>query len=215
MYSGAEHLEYMGRDLPYTMLQYWQTNLSTLLLNMTRGSFAEFIVNCALDAGGCDTLSEAKTGMEPYDIEGPEIPACGRSSRIEVKSSASIQLDTPDEKEPLRLPPGRIVFSIRKAVDWGNVEAGPKHNNDLYVFCHFTATRKSDNILDMKYWDFYVYPTFKIDEHKSLSKQNTISLARLIRLGVPKQSFDTLNRAILDTIDEISKHFSDKEIEIK
>ena len=36
MYSGAEHLEYKGKDLPYTMLQYWQTNLSTLLLNMTR-----------------------------------------------------------------------------------------------------------------------------------------------------------------------------------
>ena len=209
MYTGNEKLILNSKELPYSMLNFWQTNLSVILLNMTRGSFAEFLVNCALDAGGFRTMDRTKTGIEPYDIEGPTIPSLGRPCRIEVKSAASVQYATKDEDEPICLPSGRLQFSIRRTIDWTNEAAGAQHNNDLYVFCHYTATRKSDNMLDMRYWDFYVYPTFMIDNNLSLSKQKTISLRRLQLLNVRKQSFDTLYAEIMRTISQISDQYAD------
>ena len=84
----------------------------------------------------------------------------------------------------------------------------PLRNNDLYVFAHYKATRKSDNMLDLSFWDFYVYPTFKINENidTSLSDQKTISLRRLQMIGVPCVSFSELYNQILKVLDEISQH---------
>lgn len=206
MYSGNEKLIVNGEELPYSMVNFWQTNFSVILLNMIRGTFAEFLVNCVLDMNGFPTMDRVTAGVEPFDIEGPVIPLLNRPCRIEVKSTASIQYDTKDELEPYSLPPSKLQFSIRKAIDWQHPEDGPHRNNDLYVFCHYTATRKSDNMLDMKYWDFYVYPTFRIEADDSLKEQKTISLWRLQRLNVEKQSFETLYSEIMRTIMIISDH---------
>lgn len=153
-----------------------------------------------------------KNGVEAWDIDGPEIytPDGLRMSRIEVKSAASVQIDTPDEKEPISCPPSRLVFSIRKAINWKGKDEIPRHNNDLYVFCHYTAQRKSDDMLDLKWWDFYVYPTFKIDEDTDtkLSDQKTISLRRLQMIGISKVSFAELYDEIMRCLDEISEHFN-------
>lgn len=211
-YKGTERLLLNGKELPYSMLDFWSINLSEILLNMTRGSFAEFLVQCALTEGGFNALGDdaVKTGVEAYDIDGPEImtPQGKRPSRIEVKSAASIQVDTPDEKEPLSLPASRLVFSIRPAIDWSSGSEEKKRNNDLYVFAHYKATRKSDNMLDLSFWDFYVYPTFKINENidTSLSDQKTVSLRRLQMIGVPCVSFSDLYNQILKVLDEISQH---------
>ena len=213
MYTGYEHLISDGEPLPeYTMLRFWQVTLSDILFNMTRGSFAEFIVRCALDAGGFKCLDKSRSGIDAYDIDGPDIDVFGlrRPSRIEVKSAASVQYDTPPEKEPISLPPGRIVFGIPKRIDFSSGRNTEQHNNDLYVFCHYTATRKSDNMLDMQHWDFYVYPTFKIDNDidTKLSSQKTISLARLNQIGVPKRSFTELYDAISQCLSEITAYYS-------
>ena len=48
MYTGEEKLECKGKQLPYSMLQFWQLSLSDILFNMNRGTFAEYIVRCAL-----------------------------------------------------------------------------------------------------------------------------------------------------------------------
>lgn len=140
------------------MINFWQMALSDLLLNMNRGTFAEFIVRCALETGGFPALSESRSGIESYDITGPKcFTTRGESEcRIEVKSAASIQKTTPDEKEPLSLPPNRIVFSIKKAINFNTADKIPRRNNDMYVFCHYKAERKSDNIFDLALWDFYV-----------------------------------------------------------
>lgn len=37
MYTGNEKLEYKGKELPYSMLQFWQLSLSDILFNMNRG----------------------------------------------------------------------------------------------------------------------------------------------------------------------------------
>lgn len=102
MMTGDERLLFKGKELPFTILNYWQLNLSVLLLNVTRGGFAEYLVLCALSKVMPDALTQVKNGMEEFDIDGPilELPGGKRRSRIEVKSTASVQLDTPDEKEP-------------------------------------------------------------------------------------------------------------------
>ena len=211
LFTGNEKLHLGNKDYPYTMLQFWQTSLSEILLNMTRGSFAEFLVKCALDEGGLKTLRQSKTGIEPYDIEGPMIlsPEGERASRIEVKSAASIQIDTPDEKEPLSLKDTQLKFSIKPAIDWEHAEKGAHRNNDLYVFCHYKAARKKDDMLDLTFWDFYVYPTYKIEDDKSLSKQKSFSVYRLKKLGVQPQTFETLYQEVMRTLKDISDHYAE------
>lgn len=201
-WTGNEALILEGKDLPYTMIDYWRLNLSDILLNMNRGGFAEFIVQSAMDYSGFNALKQEKTGIEAWDVDGPAIKTADgtRLSKIEVKSAASVQIDTPDEKEPISLPDSRIVFSIKKAIDYNGPDEIPRRNNDLYVFCHYTATRKSDNMLDLKYWDFYVISTRKIENDEQLSKQSTISLYRLKKLGVPCVSFTSLYKAIIDEL---------------
>lgn len=201
--TGDEKLILNGEQTNYSILQFWRLNLSTILLNMTRGSFAEFIVQCALDQGGFDAFSEIMTGVEPYDITGPIIPSLKRKARIEVKSASSVQIDTPDEKEPISLKDSQLTFSIRRAIDWQAGDEIARHNNDLYVFCHYTAKHKRDYMLDLKYWDFYVLPTFRIEQDPSLSKQNTISVYRLKKIGLQPCGFEELYDQIMKALAEI------------
>ena len=211
MYTGKEKLEFKGKELPFTIQNYWQINLSQLLLNVTRGGFAEYIVLCALSKVMGDALQQCKTGMEAWDIDGPEIILPGgttRRSRIEVKSAASVQIDTPDEKEPISLPASHLTFSIRRAIDFSSNDTEAHHNNDLYVFAHYKATRKAENILDLDLWEFYVYPTYLIEENPSLAKQKTISVRRLQLLGVEPQRFDTLCDTIMNALEAISAHYA-------
>lgn len=212
-YKGTEKLMLEGKELPYSMMDFWSITLSEILLNMTRGSFAEFLVRCALQEGKFDALGDTavKTGVEPFDIEGPEIisPHGKRSSRIEVKSTASVQIDTPDDKEPISLPSTQLKFSIRKAIDWKSASKVAQRNNDLYVFAHYKATKKSDDMLDLAFWGFYVYPTYKIDGNAlGLAKQNSISIYRLERLGVPCVSFRDLFQEIMKVTNDITAHYA-------
>ena len=197
-WKGTEALTLNGTSLPYTMIDYWRLNLSDILLNMNRGGFAEFIVQCALTYRGFNALSQEKAGVEAWDVDGPEIitPAGPRMSRIEVKSAASVQIDTPDEKEPISLPDTQLTFSIRKAINWQGEDEIARRNNDLYVFCHYTAQHKADNMLDLSFWDFYVMSTARIEADPSLSQQKTISLYRLKKLGIPRVGFSELYDAI-------------------
>lgn len=212
-YTGTERLELHGKKLPFSMLDFWSINLSAILLNMTRGSFAEFLVQCALAEQNEDALRSipAKTGIEPYDIKGPFIstPQGKRACRIEVKSAASVQINTPDEKEPIILNPSRLTFSIRKAIDWNSGSMIPQRNNDLYVFAHYMATKKSDNMLELSLWEFYVYPTYKIIQNTDtdLSEQNTISVQRLKMIGVAPVSFSELKQEINNITADISAHY--------
>ena len=96
-FIGSEKLILDGKELPYSMVDFWSAKFSAILLNMNRGSFAEFLVLCAMAENGDHALwaETVKAGVEPYDIDGPEIttPHGKRKSRIEVKCAASVQLD--------------------------------------------------------------------------------------------------------------------------
>lgn len=200
MYNGNENLINDGEYLPYSMLDFWRWAYSNLILNVSRGTFAEYIVKSALDRGGFTYNSEMKTGFEPYDLDGPLIPALNRLSRIEVKSAAYVQLW--DIKHP-----EKASFSIAPAKlpdETGDFrpEAPRQRNNDLYVFTLYTATDRRRNILDLSWWQFYILPTFRIEEDNVLRKQKTISLKRVESLCHPL-SFDELCQGILDACKSI------------
>lgn len=200
MYNGDEKLINDGKYLPYTMLDFWKWAYSNLILNVSRGTLAEFIVKSALDYNGFSMNSETKTGFEPFDLEGPIIPSLNRPSRLEVKSAAYVQLW--DIKHP-----ERASFSIAPAKmpdETGDYpdNASKQRNNDIYVFTLYTATDRRRNILDLSWWQFYVLPTYQIEADDILRNQKTISLNKVQAL-CPTLSFDMLCNAIIDACNSI------------
>lgn len=200
MYNGDEKIINDGEYTPYTMLDFWKWAYSNILHNMQRGTFADYIVKCALDRGGIITRQEIGTGLEPYDLEGPIIPSTGNVARIEVKSAAFVQVW--DIKHP-----ERANFSIAPAKmpdETGDYprSAGRQRNNDIYVFTLYTATDRRRNILDLSWWEFFVLPTYRIEADEKLCKQKTISLKTVKEL-CPTLSFDMLCNAIVESCNSI------------
>lgn len=203
MYNGNENLINDGEYLQYSMLDFWKWAYSNLILNVSRGTFAEFIVKSALDRGGFTYNSEMKTGFEPYDLDGPAIQSLNRLSRIEVKSAAFVQLW--DIKHP-----DKASFSIAPAKlpdETGDYreDAPRQRNNDIYVFTLYTAQDRTRNILDLSWWKFYVLPTFKIENDPQIKKQKTISLKKIEKMCT-QLSFDDLCSGIVDACNSISEN---------
>ena len=69
MYSGNERLIHDGKYLSNTMLDFWKWAYSDILHNMQRGTFAEFIVKCALESIGIHNNKE-QASIRPYDLNG-------------------------------------------------------------------------------------------------------------------------------------------------
>ena len=202
-FRGSEQLELNGKKLNFRIIQFWRMKLSSIQETMTRGSFAEFLVACALNEHGIPALEpDNKVGTDAWDIDGPEIEAAGkkRLSRIEVKSTANVHINTPDEKEPVSLLPSQLKFSIRKAIDWNHEKLGSRRHSDVYVFCCYKATRKEQNMLDLGLWEFFVLPTWRIDEDKFLQERNYVSVYRLQEMGVQPVGFEQLYDAITEAL---------------
>lgn len=208
MYTGNEKLILAGKELDYTMLGFWQSSMSEILLNMNRGTFAEYLVRCALNEKGLPTFNATKTGVEPFDIDGPEIYTKEgiRPSRIEVKCSAYVQYWS-KPRTYIDKPDSQITFSISPAKDlfYGSSSAIEKHN-DLYVFAFYNARYRECNMLNLDFWDFYVYQTYKIENDPSLSSQKTISIHRIKRMGIDRVGFGELADSIYACVDDISEH---------
>ncbi len=190
-----------GKATEYSMLNFWQLSLSDILLNLNRGTFAEFIVRCALQKNGFDSFAEDNGSLRLYDITGPCFPATHRETHIEIKSAAYVQENTEGALEK-ELDDCRIRFGIKP----------PKNKprqGDLYVFCHYKALIPDRRLmLDLSYWDFYVYPTYKINENEKLKDKTGLSLYKLKKLEARHSDFAGLYACIMDTIAEISNHYS-------
>ena len=142
MYSGNENLINDGQYLPYSVLDFWQWAYSNLIHNVSRGTFAEFIVKSALEQNNIPGNCENKTGFEPYDLDGPIIPFLNRASRIEVKSAAFVQQW--DIKHPDRTSFGIAPAKLPDETGDYPQFAEKQRNNDLYVFTLYTAKDRRD-----------------------------------------------------------------------
>lgn len=96
--------------------------------------------------------------------------------KIEVKSAAYIQ--SWNQKQL-----SKISFSIKKAKYWdatNTIQPGePKRHADLYVLCHLKHINQTIiNPLKMEQWDFYILPTYRLDNYERSQSSITINSLR-------------------------------------
>jgi len=169
--TGNEFLTDNEKKINYTLLDFWRWSVSDILSNATRGRFAEFIVGTAINLDPTNLRDE----WDAYDL------TTEKGIKIEVKSAGYIQ--SWNQKKY-----STISFSIKPARFWDakeNMRKGePKRFADLYVFCLLKhKDQKTINPLKMEQWDFYVLPTFKLDNYKR--SQSSITINSLKKLTSP------------------------------
>lgn len=169
--TGKETLTENGFDRNYTLLDFWRWSVSDILSNATRGRFAEFIVGTAIGLNPNNLRDE----WDAYDLTTDE------GIKIEVKSAAYIQ--SWNQKNF-----SSISFSIKTARYWDAISnmrnETSKRHADIYVFCHLKH-KDQDSIdpLKLEQWDFYILPTFRLDNYER--SQSSITLNSLTKLTNP------------------------------
>lgn len=166
-----------GADAGFSMLDFWQYQFSNLW--DLQEHIAEFIVGMALGK----TEPSNRNGWGLYDI-------LYREKKIEVKQVSdwhSWNKDGYVQKRP--------VFTINKAYSrYKDNTSELKRQSDVYVFCHLRGSnRESSNPLILNHWDFYVVPTWTINERCGDNK--TIALSVVKKLA-NKISFGELRSAV-------------------
>ncbi|MFZ6037702.1 MAG: hypothetical protein ACOYU1_05605 [Bacteroidota bacterium] len=171
--NGNECLTDNGLNTNYNLLDFWRWSVSDLLSNATRGRFAEFIVGTAIGINSENLRDE----WDAYDLITDD------GIKIEVKSAAYIQ--SWDQKRF-----STISFSIKPTKYWDaetNIYRDePKRHADVYVFC--LLKHKDKNTIDplkMEQWDFYVLPTYRLDNYQR--SQSSITINSLEKLTNPKK----------------------------
>lgn len=169
--SGAEKLTLNHLETEYTLMDFWKWSVSDILSNTARGRFAEFIVGTTLDID----LKEPREEWDAYDL------TTKSGIKIEVKSASYIQSWEQSDYS-------KISFSIKKVRHWdvenARTRGKAKRHADVYVFCLLKhKEQETINPLKMEQWEFYVMPTFMLDNH--MGNQNRISLNPLSKLAKP------------------------------
>ena len=190
--TGHELISYKGQETNYRLLDFWRWSVSDILSNATRGRFAEFIVGTAVGLNPENLRDE----WDAYDL------TTNDGIKIEVKSAAYIQSWNQKKYSP-------ILFSIKPARYWDaetNMQSGePKRHADLYVFCHLK--HKDQNTIDplkMEQWDFYVLPTYRLDNYER--SQSSITINSLKKLTMPRQYKELKNEIIKASNEQKTTH---------
>ena len=170
--TGEENLTDNGQNTNYNLLDFWRWSVSDILSNATRGRFAEFVVGTAVGLNPENLRDE----WDAYDLTTED------GIKIEVKSAAYIQCWNQKSFST-------ISFSIKPARYWDaetNMPRGePKRHADLYVFCHLKhKDQETIDPLKMEQWDFYVLPTYRLDNYER--SQSSITINSLKKLTEPK-----------------------------
>jgi hypothetical protein len=186
--SGKESLTNNGQNTNYNLLDFWRWSVSDILSNATRGRFAEFIVGTAVGLNPENLRDE----WDAYDLTTED------GIKIEVKSAAYIQSWNQRNFST-------ISFSIKPARYWDaetNMQRGePKRHADLYVFCHLKhKDQETIDPLKMEQWDFYVLPTYRLDNYER--SQSSITINSLRKLTKPRNYSDLMT--------EIEKAFEEQ-----
>jgi len=167
--NGNEKLTFKGRDLRYNLLDFWRWSVSDILSNATRGRFAEFVVGTAIGL----KVENLREEWDAYDL------TTENGIKIEIKSAAYIQSWNQNKYSS-------ISFSIKPARYWdaetNTLQNEPKRHADIYVFCLLKHKDQSTiDPLKMEQWEFYVIPTFRLDNYER--SQSSITLNSLKKLN--------------------------------
>jgi hypothetical protein len=164
--AGREKLSFQGDELEYNLLDFWRWSVSDILSNATRGRFAEFIVGTAIGLNPANLRDE----WDSYDLTSED------GIKIEIKSAAYIQ--SWNQKDY-----STISFSIKPARYWDSEtniqQEEPKRHADVYVFCLLKHKEQATiDPLKMEQWEFYVLPTFNLDNYERSQSSITINSLR-------------------------------------
>jgi len=189
--KGKESLTFKGKKTNYCLLDFWKWSVSDILSNATRGRFAEFIVGTAIGINPNNLRDE----WSAFDLESDE------GIKIEIKSAAYIQ--SWNQKQY-----STISFSIKPARYWDaetNMQhSEPKRHADIYVFCLLKHKEQTTiDPLKMEQWEFYVLPTYQLDNYKR--SQSSITLNSLRKLTSQK-SYSELKSSINNAFEDQSSY---------
>lgn len=182
--TGKEKFLSNGKELNFTVNDFWGWSSSEFMNNALRGVLAEFIVAKAIN-----DPSEFREEWDACDLITPN------GIKVEVKSSSYIQ--SWQQKEL-----SKIVFGIQPTYGWDATKnessRTQQRQSDVYVFCVYAhKDQSSANPLELSQWEFYVLSTEALDAH--CKNQKTISLSSLLKFNPIKAQFGELNAAINKT----------------
>ena len=180
--SGSEPFHDGGHPVGGTLLKFWQWSASDLVSNATRGVLAEYIVALAL--GG--PTESVRREWDAYDLR------LADGTKVEVKSAAYLQA-----WKQGRL--STIIFQIGKR-RWWDAETGmssdePSRHADVYVFALLKhQERDTLDPLNIAQWEFYVLPTYALNDRTR--SQHSITLPSLQKISGGPLTFEQLRSAV-------------------
>ena len=169
--NGNEELSFNEINIRFSLLDFWKWSVSDLMSNATRGRLAEFIVGTSVGLNPENLRDE----WDAYDI------TSDNGIKIEVKSASYIQSWSQREFS-------KISFSIKKAKFWdadnGMSRGEAKRHAEVYVFCLLKhKNQETIDPLKLEQWEFYVLPTYKLDNYER--SQFSITINSLRKLTEP------------------------------
>lgn len=186
MFTESDQFTFQGRDLGFSVLDFWKYAYSDLNSD-PRDDVAEYLVARALGL----TVAYNRQDWTLFDIA---YPRAKREFRIEVKSTSYFQTWRTDGKVS-----SQRVFSIRKSM---NPTGVIERHSDIYVFCLLRGnTREEANPVKIDNWDFFIIPTYKINEQCGDNK--SVSLQVVKRLSQKAFTYDEMKCEIDRIIDTI------------
>jgi len=197
--TGNEELYFENESVGYTLLDFWKWSVSDILSNATRGRFAEFVVGVATNIN----IHKLRDEWDSYDLTTQE------GVKIEVKSSAYIQSWNQRKFST-------ISFSIKPSMYWdakdGDFRGDSKRHADLYVFCLLKhKEQETINPLKLEQWEFFVLPTYKLDNYTRSQSSITLNSLQKLTHGI---SYNELNAKIYKAYKEQNENINKKGLEI-
>jgi hypothetical protein len=159
--TGDEPFQQQGVNQKFTLHDFWSWSTSDLVINITRGVVAEFIVAQALNAA-----DNVRIEWAPFDILTPD------GISVEVKSAAYLQSWGQDKFST-------IQFNFEKATpldyEKGGYRGKPLRAAKVYVFA---LLKEKDKLkvdpLKLDQWEFYVVPTVALNDRKRSQQSITL-----------------------------------------
>lgn len=201
--TGEEEFVDGDKSLGFNMIDFWRFQFPNIY--DYHGELAEFIVAKALGKEKADN----KDYWTRYDID--YIDKKNRKLRIEIKASAYYHSwQTADSKISQHRTFG--ISKSHSSYDESSAkQAGQKvehkedrleRPSDLYVFCLNTGTtREEAYTLDVSNWEFYIVPTYVLDE--KCGDRKTISLNKIHAFGFEKVKYEDIREQVEMVSDEI------------
>ena len=160
--TGSEKFHRNGLEEKFSVLDFWSWSTSDLVINITCGIVAEFLVAQALDA-----KEKVRIEWAPHDITTPE------GISVEVKSAAYFQSW---DQEKL----SAIQFNYEKTTPLDEKNGGyrgeVRRAAQVYVFALLSEKDDKSKVdpLNLEQWRFYVMPTKSLENRKRSQQSITL-----------------------------------------